>query len=183
MAGQVDEPMVREVLLWIESDADLYRQQFTPIIKNLTTKYARGVYDRAKARKMWGYLVANGITRAYGAPHVWAKAPGGKTAAQIANKATRDKLASVIEEYEYEQIKKGEYNHLLPKKYQKNPGARWHVQQAHTARTLEDASKRKARKHFYRGQGRAHLMSAVMAKRMGMNPPRRRRKRRRSTRR
>jgi hypothetical protein len=60
---------VSELKIFIDNDGDLYRQQYTPILKNLTTKLARGVYDKTKAEKIWMYLVENGAkkyTKEYG---------------------------------------------------------------------------------------------------------------------
>jgi predicted nucleic acid-binding Zn-ribbon protein len=46
-----------ELYLYLENDADLYRQQYTPILKNLINKAHRGVYDHDKSVKLWMYLV------------------------------------------------------------------------------------------------------------------------------
>jgi hypothetical protein len=46
----------RELQLYCENDGDLYRQQVQPIVKNLEKKIKKGVFDRAKAEKLWGYL-------------------------------------------------------------------------------------------------------------------------------
>lgn len=55
----------QELLLYIENDADLYRQQHTPIIKNLVTKKAQGRYNSAKAAVLFGYLVESGAKKYY----------------------------------------------------------------------------------------------------------------------
>lgn len=120
--GDVDHSMVREVVHWIDNDHDLYRQQFTPIVKNLATKHARGVYDHTKAKKLWSYLVPNAIERLHGKPNVWSK-PKERSmyAAQMTNIATRDAIADVLEGREFDEIVSGQYSSLLPKKYKKNP--------------------------------------------------------------
>lgn len=59
----MDLPAVDELRLFIENDADLYRQQMTPIIENIKKKLARGVYDHSLAPKLWGYLVESGAKK------------------------------------------------------------------------------------------------------------------------
>jgi hypothetical protein len=49
----------RELERFCENDGDLYRQQVQPIEKNLKKKLAKGVFDPAKAEKLWGYLAEN----------------------------------------------------------------------------------------------------------------------------
>ena len=50
--GLRGESEARELVLFCENDGDIYRQQGTPILKNLITKMARGVYDKKKAVKL-----------------------------------------------------------------------------------------------------------------------------------
>src|SRR3990167_6374029 len=61
--GEYDQHAARELEVFIENDGNLYRQMYTPIIKNLTTKVARGQYDHAKAVKGFMYLVDEGGKR------------------------------------------------------------------------------------------------------------------------
>ena len=56
---EVDEVMASELRIFIDNDGDLYRQQLTPIIKNLLRKIKSGKYDHKKAPKLWMYLVDN----------------------------------------------------------------------------------------------------------------------------
>lgn len=49
-----------ELALFIENDADLYRQQTEPIIKNLQKKFKKGIYNENLAVKLWTYLANNG---------------------------------------------------------------------------------------------------------------------------
>lgn len=53
-------PEARELALFIENDADLYRQQYSPIQKNLARKIVKGVFQKALALKLIVYLVENG---------------------------------------------------------------------------------------------------------------------------
>ncbi len=49
-----------ELALFIENDGDLYRQQYTPIVKNYARKRLKGVFSKALALKGIVYLVENG---------------------------------------------------------------------------------------------------------------------------
>jgi len=48
---------VRELKLYLENDADIYRQRLTPIYKNLQRKKARGIYHHDLAIKGMLYAV------------------------------------------------------------------------------------------------------------------------------
>ncbi len=50
---------VNELQLFCENDGDLYRQQVKPIEANLDKKVKKGVFDKTKAVKLWGYLADN----------------------------------------------------------------------------------------------------------------------------
>jgi hypothetical protein len=63
MAQEVDEIAVRELILFIENDGQLYQQQTVPIEKNLYRKKKKGTYDHRKAPKLWGYLVESGAKK------------------------------------------------------------------------------------------------------------------------
>jgi hypothetical protein len=49
-----------ELALFIENDGDLYRQQYTPIVKNYARKRLKGVFSKALALRGIVYLVENG---------------------------------------------------------------------------------------------------------------------------
>ena len=51
----VDDHAVRELVLYAENDGDLYQRSAAPIMKNLSKKWAKGVYDHEKAIKLWKY--------------------------------------------------------------------------------------------------------------------------------
>jgi hypothetical protein len=57
-----------ELVRFGENDADLYRQRTVPIMKNLTKKWDRGVYDHDLAVKLWTYWAADAAQR-YSAEH------------------------------------------------------------------------------------------------------------------
>ena len=52
-----------ELKLWIENDAQLYRQRLVPIVKNIQNKMQTGKYDHKKAPKLWKYLVDDGAKK------------------------------------------------------------------------------------------------------------------------
>ena len=54
--AEVDQHMVEELDLYAENEAALYPQK-QAILRNLQLKAKKGVYDAAKAAKLWGYWV------------------------------------------------------------------------------------------------------------------------------
>lgn len=106
-----------ELKLYIDNDGDLYRSQTTSILKNLATKRARGEYKHDLAVKAFGYLVEAGAkkyAKEFDSPGNWHKIFDVPTRKAIAEALTRD--------FEGEAAL-GNYDHLLPKKYQKEEGA------------------------------------------------------------
>ena len=63
-----DEDEVRELVLFIDSDGQLYQQQGAPIMRNLSRKWDKGIYDHDLAQKLWYYLAVNGAKK-YGQEH------------------------------------------------------------------------------------------------------------------
>ena len=53
----------RELEAYIMNDEPLYRQQWTPIIKNLVRRKKKGTYDSEKAIKLFEYLTKAGSTK------------------------------------------------------------------------------------------------------------------------
>jgi hypothetical protein len=99
-----------ELRLFIDNDADLHRQIATSIYKNLATKKARGEYRHDLAVKAFGYLVEAGAKK-------YAKEFGG-TWHQMFDVATRRAVAEELTDSFEAEAKLGNYDHLLPKKYQ-----------------------------------------------------------------
>lgn len=54
---------VRELVLYITNDADLYRQRITPIVKNLQKHLAKGRYNATEAQKSWKRLADEGAKK------------------------------------------------------------------------------------------------------------------------
>lgn len=114
------EHEAHELTLYIDNDESLYRQQHTPILKNLITKLAKGVYDPAKAEKLWMYLVENGAkkyAKEFGSDFI-ADREGVPWHKMFSMEDRRAVARDFRRQFE-EQAKNGEYDHLLPKKYQK----------------------------------------------------------------
>ena len=61
--GEVDKDAVRELVLVITNDGDLYRQMITPTINNMKRKAAKDKYDRDLAVKAWQYVADEGVRR------------------------------------------------------------------------------------------------------------------------
>jgi hypothetical protein len=110
----IDEHAASELELFIENDGDLYRSQTVPTFKNLATKKARGEYKHDLAVKLFSYLVEAGAKK-------YAKEFGG-TWHQMFGVPTRRAVAeSFTKSFETEHAL-GNYDHLLPKKYQEVTG-------------------------------------------------------------
>jgi len=111
-----NEEAARELQLYIENDADLYRQQYQPIIKNLMLKRAKGIYDLVLSVKLWMYLVDNGArkyAKEFGVPN--------RPASDIFSRATRLVVAQNLAINFRAEANLGHYDSYLPKKYGAGP--------------------------------------------------------------
>jgi len=54
---------MRELKLYIDNDASLYRQRYMPILKNLSKKKKKGNYRKGLASKAFMYLIDDGAKR------------------------------------------------------------------------------------------------------------------------
>ena len=111
--GEVDHHAAKELELFIDNDANLYRQQYQPILKNLAAKRARGIYDHAKAVKLFMYLMESGAkkyAREFASPSEWNT---------IFNVPTRMATAEEFTKSFEVEDDLGNYDRMLPKKYQK----------------------------------------------------------------
>jgi hypothetical protein len=90
----IDEHAATELDLYIENESQLYNQKKS-ILANLKRKKAKGIYDPAKAAKLWEYWVAEGArryTKEHGSP--------GQSIDQLGfNKATREHVATQLEQH------------------------------------------------------------------------------------
>lgn len=107
-----DVVAAQELRAFIENDANLYRQQFMPIIENIKRKMKAGKYDAAKAPKLWMYLVESGAKK-------YNKEFGdGTLSLKMFDKPTREHLAHDLSGHYQEAIENGEYGEIG---YKKNP--------------------------------------------------------------
>ena len=105
VAATGDPAAARELQLYIDNDYDLYRGQYTSIIKNLLLKHKRGTYDSDKAVRLWEYLTAAGAKK-YGQQF----GPSGESGTGGFSKATR-RLAAVSLRDNFEaDMKAGNYD-------------------------------------------------------------------------
>jgi hypothetical protein len=117
------EHEIGELKLYIDNEGDLYRQQTTPIMKNLATKLAKGIYDRAKAEKLWMYLVESGAKKyeqEFGSQFTSERS--GVPWHKMFSMADRKTVAKELNDDFLAAWKDGQYDHLLPKKYARAPG-------------------------------------------------------------
>ena len=85
----------RELELYAENNAELYRQRLIPIYTNLLRKKRKGIYDHKKAVKLMRYAVDDAGKR-YNKEF-------GSGSGQLFNPATRDKVAeSMTRQFEAE---------------------------------------------------------------------------------
>lgn len=102
----------RELLLYIESDSGLYRQMLQPIQRNLATKRARGVYSSALAVKAFRHLADAGAKK-------YAKEFADyKDWPTVFSVADRNEVAKELRDHFEVEAELGNYDNLLPKKYQ-----------------------------------------------------------------
>ena len=84
---------MRELKLFIDNDASIYRQRYIPILKNLSNKKKQGKYRKGLAKKAFMYLIDDGAKR-------YVKSYGGN-ARDIFPKRQRQMLAKdYVDEFE-----------------------------------------------------------------------------------
>jgi hypothetical protein len=139
----MDPHAATELELFVENDGDLHRQMTTPIHKNLATKKARGEYQHDLAVKGFMHLMEAGAKK-------YAKEFGG-TWHQIFDVPTRRAVAErFAKEFETEYAL-GNYDHLLPKKYQEAESGR-KKSAAQLQREIEESLASRARVSMPRGR-------------------------------
>lgn len=58
-----DKDMAREISLFADNDADLYRQSRRPILINLSKKFKKGTFKVDLASKLWVYYIENAMKK------------------------------------------------------------------------------------------------------------------------
>ncbi|MDP3986716.1 MAG: DUF5661 family protein [Nanoarchaeota archaeon] len=109
-----DPDAANELMMFIENDADLLQRSYVPMVKNLATKKARGVYDPDMAIKLFMYLADTGAQKyqkEMGDTSLpWHKAFPKSVRLDVA-KQLRDKFQQEVSDKSYD------YDSMLPKKY------------------------------------------------------------------
>ena len=90
-----------ELVLFGENDNDLYQSRTVPIQKNLSKKFAKGVYDPELAQKLWMYWATDAAKR-YANEH-----STGDDWNRIFSVAVRKEVAQYMEEYWREELEAG----------------------------------------------------------------------------
>jgi hypothetical protein len=109
--GFDDRGLMNELKMFTENDGDIYRSQTTSILKNLATKKASGKYDHARAVDLFMYLAEAGAKK-------YTKEFGGVWHEAFPINIRRMAATEWRDEFESEYAN-GNYDNLLPKKYQK----------------------------------------------------------------
>jgi hypothetical protein len=107
-SGPMDETAARGLQLYIENDADLYHQQFVPIVKNLMQRRAKGTYDPVKAIKLFMYLMDNGARK-----YVKEFGSSGQKIDSMFNRATRLEAARNFRDSFETEAELGNYDKMV----------------------------------------------------------------------
>ena len=95
------QDLADELELLATNDAELYRRQYVPIIKNLMRKRAKGIYDHNLAIKLWRYMIDR-VAKQEAGPMARVKFPG----------MVRNMAAKSIADIELGKMDDGEYSEL-----------------------------------------------------------------------
>ena len=99
---------MRELKLYIDNDASLYRQRYMPILKNLSRKKKQGKFRKGLASKAFMYLIDDGAKR-------YVRSYGGD-ARDVFPKRQRKELAKeYVDEFE-ETFKNQEFDFMRTEK-------------------------------------------------------------------
>jgi hypothetical protein len=113
MSFESDESLATELELFTENDGDVYRRTTEPILKNLATKEAQGKYDHDRAVQAFMHMAEAGAKeyiRQHGSPgDIWHE--------MFPINVRRAAATKWRDEFE-EEYRLGNYDHLVPKKYQ-----------------------------------------------------------------
>jgi hypothetical protein len=112
--GVVDKEAVKELKLFLDNDAQLYKRSTLPFIKNYITKVAQGKFDKKMAVKG----IANNLMK-FAAQKYAKDYSTGDDWHSMFSTATRQAAAEEWVEDWFDEAEIGNYDNLLPKKYQK----------------------------------------------------------------
>lgn len=114
---EVDKHAADELELYIDNTYSLYKEKEGTYAKNAIAKVARGVYDSAQAAKLFLYLVDRAAQQ-YNKEHGSSGPYRGGSSFGIFDKGTRMAVAKELVKSFEDSARRGEYEALLPKKYQ-----------------------------------------------------------------
>ena len=84
---------MRELKLYIDNDASIYRQRYIPILKNLSKKKKKGNYRKGLASKAFMYLIDDGAKR-------YTKSYGGNDRDMFPKRQRKDLAKDYVDEFE-----------------------------------------------------------------------------------
>ena len=84
---------MRELKLYIDNDASIYRQRYIPILKNLSKKKKKGNYRKGLASKAFMYLIDDGAKR-------YVKSYGGNARDVFPTRQRKELAKDYVDEFE-----------------------------------------------------------------------------------
>ena len=84
---------MKELKLYIDNDASLYRQRYMPILKNLSRKKKKGQYRKGLASKAFMYLIDDGAKR-------YVKSYGGNARDVFPTRQRKELAKEYVDEFE-----------------------------------------------------------------------------------
>jgi hypothetical protein len=96
---------VNELDLYINNNEDLYRKKFMPLVHNLNRDVKNNRYNHDNAVKQWNLIVndaAREYVKEFGKP--------GEDVKDMFSQDSRAKVAQVLADREFENMKAGEYD-------------------------------------------------------------------------
>jgi hypothetical protein len=122
MSYENPEALAQELKITTDNDSEIYHRQTESILKNLITKVARGIYNKAGAVKIFMYLAETGARK-------YAKENGqGEHLWHVMFPIDVRRLVADAWRQEFEaEANLGNYDNFLPKKYQGKRTKSWTV--------------------------------------------------------
>jgi hypothetical protein len=117
--GTLDKEAARELKIFLDNDAQLYKQSTLPFIKNYITKVAQGKFNKKMAVKG----IANNLMK-FAAQKYAKDYSSGDDWHSMFSTATREAAAEEWVEEWFDEAELGNYDDMLPKKYTANGGTK-----------------------------------------------------------
>jgi hypothetical protein len=140
MSFDTPESMVAELVQFTDTNGNIYRQTTENILKNLATKKAQGKYRADLAVQAFMYLAEAGARK-------YAQEYGGRSRGVVWHEMfpidIRRKAATHWRDEFETEFSLGNYDNLLPKKYQKKPSKTPHSQKPARSREKPARSREK----------------------------------------